>query len=169
MCQDCTRENSTYTTQEREEGRIVLRFEDAGTGGANPLYCHAWVALSIPFHLLLCYGLDATVPPPTLIYIARILQFLRNPQPQQQQQHTHEMNPNHLDWSTITGPLSSHRAQLVLTAVASGVAVGTTLLAFQSARQNQKLRDIKSSIRSRDDSTAVCSRRNPFAQRTTEL
>ncbi|KAI5856276.1 hypothetical protein BZA05DRAFT_387967 [Tricharina praecox] len=65
------------------------------------------------------------------------------------------MNPNHLDWSTITGPLSSHRAQLVLTAVASGVAVGTTLLAFQSARQNQKLRDIKSSIRSRDDSTAL--------------
>jgi len=72
------------------------------------------------------------------------------------------MNPSQLDWSAITTPLTSHRAQLVLTAVASGVAVGTTLLAFQSARQSQKLRDIKSSIRSRDDAaTAVCSRPKP--------
>lgn len=62
------------------------------------------------------------------------------------------MSPKNLDW---TAPLSSHKAQLVLAAVASGVAVGSTILAFQAARQNQKLRDIKKSIRSRDEATAL--------------
>jgi hypothetical protein len=65
------------------------------------------------------------------------------------------MSPKDLDWTAITAPLSSHKAQLVLAAVASGVAVGSTILAFQSARQTQKLRDIKKSIRSRDEATAV--------------
>ena len=57
--------------------------------------------------------------------------------------------------STITAHLKSHRVQLVLTAIASGFVVGSTMLAFQSARHNEKLRDIKRSIRRHSNATAV--------------
>jgi predicted small secreted protein len=66
------------------------------------------------------------------------------------------MNPaTAVDWNAVSAHLSSHRAQLVLTAVASGVVVGSTILAFQSARHNEKLKNIKRSIRRRSDATAV--------------
>jgi len=153
----------------QERGTFALRFEDVGIESANLLYCHClW--------LHICCCVTTLVPqhhtlPSRLLYMTtpphrRYCNF--SPLSRTKRQHT-TMNPNHLDWSVITAQLSSHRAQLVLTAVASGVAVGTTLLAFQSARQSQKLRDIKSSIRSRDDATAVCSRQHPYAQRRAEI
>ncbi|KAF8543216.1 hypothetical protein BDD12DRAFT_932149 [Trichophaea hybrida] len=62
------------------------------------------------------------------------------------------MNPaTAVDWTAVSAHLSSHRAQLALTAVASGIVVGSTILAFQSARYNEKLRNIKRSIRRRTD------------------
>ena len=57
--------------------------------------------------------------------------------------------------STIAALLKSHRAQLALTAIASGVAVGSTMLALQSVRHNEKLRDIKRSIQRKSNATAV--------------
>jgi hypothetical protein len=79
----------------------------------------------------------------------------RDPIPTTPKKKKEAMNLKDLDWTAITTQLSSHKAQLVFAAVASGFAVGSTILALQSARQIQKLQDIKKSIRSRDEATAV--------------
>jgi hypothetical protein len=65
---------------------------------------------------------------------------------------TNTMTTGGLDLSNV---LSSHKAQLVLTAVASGVVVGSSILAFQSARHQEKLKDIKRPNRRKSDATAV--------------
>ncbi|CCX05683.1 Similar to Uncharacterized protein YKL027W; acc. no. P36101 [Pyronema omphalodes CBS 100304] len=62
------------------------------------------------------------------------------------------MTSGGLDLSNV---LSSHKAQLVLTAVASGVVVGSSILAFQSARHQEKLKDIKRPNRRKSDATAL--------------
>lgn len=41
---------------------------------------------------------------------------------------------------------SSHNAQLITTAVVSGVVVGTAILGFQTARRQLKVRNLKESI-----------------------
>ena len=50
---------------------------------------------------------------------------------------------------------SSHNAQLITTAVVSGVVVGTAILGFQTARRQLKVRNLKDSIPDLDDGQAV--------------
>ncbi|TGZ79562.1 hypothetical protein EX30DRAFT_350071 [Ascodesmis nigricans] len=57
--------------------------------------------------------------------------------------------------SSVSSALSSHRGQLVLTAVASGFAVGSTVIALQKARQLSRVRSIKDSIPPSAEATEV--------------
>lgn len=52
--------------------------------------------------------------------------------------------------------LSSHRTQLALTALVSGVVVGSTILAFQKVNRLSRLRNLKDSIPKSSESVAVC-------------
>lgn len=46
----------------------------------------------------------------------------------------------------VTQVTSSHKVQLLLTAIASGVIVGGTILGLQTAKRQYKINDLKESI-----------------------
>lgn len=52
--------------------------------------------------------------------------------------------------------LSSHRTQLTLTALVSGVVVGSTILAFQRVNRLSKVKNLKDSIPKSSEPVAVC-------------
>lgn len=54
-----------------------------------------------------------------------------------------------------TNLLNSHRAQLALTALVSGIVVGSTILAFQKLDRLSKVKNLKDSIPRSSDSTVV--------------
>ncbi|KAI5791812.1 hypothetical protein EDC01DRAFT_616218 [Geopyxis carbonaria] len=49
-------------------------------------------------------------------------------------------------WSSLYSYISSHKGQLVLTAIVSGVSVGSSIIAFQKAVHTSKIKRIKDSI-----------------------
>lgn len=59
-------------------------------------------------------------------------------------------------WNAVSTSLNSHRAQLAITALASGAVVGSSIIAFQKARQISRLQNIKDDIPYNLEATAVC-------------